>query len=189
MLLYCRYQSTTRREEIGLLLKGKTLPPPSVASAALPPPSTLPLQTGMGQHVEIEVREDTSASSIKGQLARMQQDSQQPVSRTTMWRRKRKALAAADSRASTAAASTASTAASTTAASTSTASASTSPKGMSVTERRIYMCGKCGKAATSEGHTQFRGQRYCPNVEGQIPKGQWQKEKKEELELKKKEKE
>eukprot|EP00117_Sycon_ciliatum_P047392 scpid107615/ scgid4296/ len=125
MLLYCRYQSTTRREEIGLLLKGKTLPPPSVASAALPPPSTLPLQTGMGQHVEIEVREDTSASSIKGQLARMQQDSQQPVSRTTMWRRKRKALAAADSRASTAAASTASTAASTTAASTASTAAST----------------------------------------------------------------
>eukprot|EP00117_Sycon_ciliatum_P023078 scpid102937/ scgid0389/ len=69
--------------------------------------------------------ESTLRKCIKGQLAQMQQDSQQPVSRTTMWRRKRKALAAADSRASTAAASTASTAASTTAASTASTAAST----------------------------------------------------------------
>lgn len=39
--------------------------------------------------------------------------------------------------------------------------------------RKVYCCGVCGKPTSSEGHTQFRGQRYCPDAPGQIGKEDW----------------
>ena len=40
-------------------------------------------------------------------------------------------------------------------------------------KRKIYSCSTCEKPVTSEGHTGFKGKRYCPHAEGQIPQQQW----------------
>lgn len=39
-------------------------------------------------------------------------------------------------------------------------------------QRKTYTCKTCSQPMTSAGHTQFRGQRYCPNAPGRIPKEQ-----------------
>ena len=36
-----------------------------------------------------------------------------------------------------------------------------------VLARKVYSCRVCGEAMSAPGHTQFRGQRYCPNTPGQ----------------------
>ena len=46
--------------------------------------------------------------------------------------------------------------------------------------RKTYTCKVCGRPMTSEGHTQFRGQRYCPSAPGQIPQDEWLQKKKDE---------
>ena len=51
-------------------------------------------------------------------------------------------------------------------------------------QRKTYTCRICGQPMTSAGHTQFRGQRYCPNAPGQIPKEQWLAARKEEAKAK-----
>ena len=48
----------------------------------------------------------------------------------------------------------------------------------SETSRKVYTCRMCRKPMSTEGHTQFRGQRYCPNVPGQIPRDEWLAQKK-----------
>lgn len=45
---------------------------------------------------------------------------------------------------------------------------------------RTYMCRVCGKPMASDGHTQFAGQRYCPETPGIPPKEQWLQQKREE---------
>lgn len=47
-------------------------------------------------------------------------------------------------------------------------------------QRKVYTCKKCGQPMASGGHTQFRGNRYCPNVPGQIPREQWLAARREE---------
>jgi hypothetical protein len=39
--------------------------------------------------------------------------------------------------------------------------------------KKAYSCWVCGKPITSQGHTQFRGQQYCPDAPGQLPKEEW----------------
>ena len=39
--------------------------------------------------------------------------------------------------------------------------------------RKAYTCTVCERPMTSEGHTQFRGQQYCPLAPGQIPQSEW----------------
>ena len=52
--------------------------------------------------------------------------------------------------------------------------------------RHAYRCKKCGQPQNKEtGHSQYYGQTYCPNEEGQIPKSEWRKQKAEEREAKK----
>ena len=46
--------------------------------------------------------------------------------------------------------------------------------------RKVYTCTVCGRPMTSEGHTQFRGQRYCPSAPGQMPQHEWLRKKKDE---------
>ena len=46
--------------------------------------------------------------------------------------------------------------------------------------RKAYTCTVCGRPMTSEGHTQFRGQRYCPSAPGQLPQDEWLQKKKDE---------
>ena len=46
--------------------------------------------------------------------------------------------------------------------------------------RKAYTCKVCKRPMTSEGHSQFRGQRYCPSAPGQIPLDEWLQKKKDE---------
>ena len=46
--------------------------------------------------------------------------------------------------------------------------------------RKVYTCRVCKKPMSSEGHTQFRGKRYCPHAPGQVPREQWLQERKAE---------
>ena len=49
-----------------------------------------------------------------------------------------------------------------------------------------YTCKKCKQPQNKEtGHSQYYGQTYCPNEEGQIPKNEWLKLKAEERKAKK----
>jgi len=51
---------------------------------------------------------------------------------------------------------------------------------------KIYRCCRtCGQAMTSTGHTQFRGQRYCPYVTGDTSRNEWLQAKKQEVAVKK----
>ncbi len=52
------------------------------------------------------------------------------------------------------------------------------------TGRKQYSCGKCGGGVSTEGHTQFRGQRYCPKTAG-VSKEEWLASKREEWKLSK----
>jgi hypothetical protein len=51
-------------------------------------------------------------------------------------------------------------------------------------QRKTYTCRVCSQPMMSAGHTQFRGQRYCPNAPGQIPKEQWLAARKDEAKAK-----
>ncbi|XP_078606607.1 uncharacterized protein LOC144879237 [Branchiostoma floridae x Branchiostoma japonicum] len=51
--------------------------------------------------------------------------------------------------------------------------------------RKEYTCSVCNQPMTSEGHTQFRGQRYCPYVPGQVSREEWLALKKAEAAAKK----
>ena len=58
-------------------------------------------------------------------------------------------------------------------------------EGKQAKTRKVYTCRVCGHPMTTEGHTQFRGQRYCPLAPGQIPQEEWLRRKKEEAARKK----
>ena len=51
-------------------------------------------------------------------------------------------------------------------------------------QRKTYSCRVCNQPMTSTGHTQFRGQRYCPNASGQISREEWLAARKEEAKAK-----
>ena len=40
-------------------------------------------------------------------------------------------------------------------------------------QRKIYSCSTSRQPMSAPGHTQFRGQRYCPHAQGQIPREEW----------------
>ena len=49
-----------------------------------------------------------------------------------------------------------------------------------------YTCKKCGQPQNKEtGYSQYYGQTYCSDEEGQIPKSEWVKQKAEERKAKK----
>ena len=51
--------------------------------------------------------------------------------------------------------------------------------------RKVYSCRVCGRPMTSEGHTQFRGQRYCAQTPGIAPQDEWLRQKRLEAASKK----
>ena len=51
--------------------------------------------------------------------------------------------------------------------------------------RKAYTCTVCRRPMTSDGHTQYRGQRYCPLAPGQISQDEWLQKKKDEAARKK----
>jgi hypothetical protein len=53
-------------------------------------------------------------------------------------------------------------------------------------QRKTYTCKVCSEPMSSAGHTQFRGQRYCPFAPGQIPREEWLAQKREAATSKKK---
>ena len=52
-------------------------------------------------------------------------------------------------------------------------------KGKAIESRKTYTCRVCSQPMSSAGHTQFRGQRYCPYAPGKIPKEEWLAQRKE----------
>lgn len=52
-------------------------------------------------------------------------------------------------------------------------------------KRKVYTCRVCNQPMTTAGHSQFRGQCYCPNAPGQLPKKEWLAQKKAEAAAKK----
>ena len=52
--------------------------------------------------------------------------------------------------------------------------------GKSAKPHRAYTCKACGRPMTSEGHTQFFGQRYCPHEPGQLSQDAWLQQKRQE---------
>ena len=54
------------------------------------------------------------------------------------------------------------------------------------TGARNYLCRKCGQSMRATGHSQYFGQRYCPNAE-ELPFEDWRKEAEERRRQKKKE--
>ena len=52
-------------------------------------------------------------------------------------------------------------------------------------ERKEYSCRICNRPMTTPGHTQFYGQRYCPDAPGQLPQEEWLRMKKQERDRKK----
>ena len=57
--------------------------------------------------------------------------------------------------------------------------------GTETKKAREYSCRQCKMPMRSAGHTQYKGRRYCPNIEGQIPFPQWLEERKKEEAVKK----
>ena len=55
----------------------------------------------------------------------------------------------------------------------------------STTTRKQNSCQICGRVMTSPGHTQYCGQRNCPDAPGQIPREEWLEQKKAEAKAKK----
>ena len=51
-------------------------------------------------------------------------------------------------------------------------------------ERKEYSCRVCGRPMTTPGHSQFYGQRYCPDAPGQLPQ-EWLRMKKQVRDRKK----
>ena len=80
-------------------------------------------------------------------------------SRTTLWRRRKKA-----------------------------AESGIPPTQAEPTKRKAYSCKVCGKPMTSEGHSQFKGKRYCPHEPGVLPLDQWLQQRRAEANAKAKEK-
>ena len=50
--------------------------------------------------------------------------------------------------------------------------------------RKQYSCRVCGNPMSGHGHTQFQGQRYCPQAPNQIAIEEWLAVKREEAKLK-----
>ena len=149
------YKNSTRRDEIKMLMQGCTPPPNIISQCPLPPPRELPLgplPAPLQCHIFDEPEDTTGQAKVRGItppaiVSTPSTSTKQSASRTTEWRQRKKA-----------------------AASISTSQASTST---SVTSRKVYTCRICGNPMTSPGHTQYRGQRYCPEEPEQIPKEEW----------------
>lgn len=165
------YKDSVRRDEVKTLIQGlqlpkevfgtaEELPPVRVRPTSPGPPPDCPLviQEPVDTTGQAKVRNSVASQSAPPSTSLVMLDSSTPtthVSRTTEWRR-RKAAAAGKQ-----------------------------PQGVYEQQtnkppRKQYGCRVCGKAMSSPGHTQFRGQRYCPDAPNQIPREQWLAQKKAE---------
>jgi len=157
-------------------MQGLSLPSPSVcASEPLHPPRLRPSSPPpppQQPHPLVEPVDTEGQAKVKSTggdkaVPTSVPTSEPPraVSRTTEWRRRKAAAAATALSNSTGPAAPA-------------RSASTEVK--TEVKRKQYSCRVCGRPMQSEGHTQFRGQRYCPDAPGQVPKEEWLSQKKTE---------
>lgn len=129
-----------------------------VAREVLPTHKERPIavQNEPGNPEEIPDKEDTVDQASVGTVATPPQPPAQSVSRTTQWRQRKRAYESAGGEPAQAKA-----------------------------PRKEYTCRVCKQQMVGSGHTQFRGQRYCPNAPGQIAKEEWLRLRRAEAEAKK----
>ena len=171
------YKNAMRRDEIKMLMQGISSPSATHTSDhPLPPPTFLPpgpppapLET---HHFE-EPEDTTGQARVRGQQrppSAPPAPQIQPASRTTEWRQRQRAASLASGSASSSASGSASSSASVSVPPT---QPPPPPTTATTKQRKVYSCRICGKPMTSPGHTQFRGQRYCPDEPGQMSKEEW----------------
>lgn len=148
------YKNTTRTNEIKMLMQGLSVPQPTIcASSGLPNPKARPtapphdFDESDDTRGQAKVRRDPSVSCTNTTCT-----TPTLVSRTTQWRQRRKA-------------GTCTTVTSTPAVATTTATTHRI--------RKEYCCRICGRPMSSTDHSQFHGQRYCPNAFAELSKEEW----------------
>ena len=162
------YKNTTRRDEVKMLMQG-ILPPSADLTSQQPllPARTLPpgpLPAPMESH-EFEEPEDTTGQArVRGTQSNPPllptTVVPTPANQTADWCHREKAAAASGSGSSSSSSTVAPT-------------RPLLPTSTTTKQRKVYSCRICGKPMASPGHTQFRGQRYCPEQPGQMSKEEW----------------
>ena len=173
------YKDITRRNEIKFLMQGLSLPRPSLTtdSDSLPPAKVLPTRphlSPINPHSFPEAEDTTGQARVRGSTSTpsLLGPSDEPIAIPL------------------------STTGPSTSTSTSPCVSGPPPPVSRTTEwrhkktgcgqaARSYKCKVCKQPMTTEGHTQFRGQRYCPKLPGQIPREEWIAQKKAEADAKK----
>ena len=181
------YKNKTRREEIITLLQGHSVPGNiSVATDALPPlrecppdlqgqPEVMVFPEPEDRSGRLQVRKRSGKQQVGKSvssnvisvpsviLSHPTQAITQPLShscppvsqslqstatlsRTTLWRRRKQVASSGGNMYSS---------------------------GVESTKRKIYTCKVCEQPMTSDGHTQFKGKRYCPHEVGAPPAEEW----------------
>lgn len=162
------YKNTSRRDEVKMLMQG-ILPPSADLTSQQPllPAGTLPpgpLPAPMESH-EFEEPEDTTGQArVRGTQSNPPllptTVVPTPANQTADWCHREKAAAASGSGSSSSSSTVAPT-------------RPLLPTSTTTKQRKVYSCRICGKPMASPGHTQFRGQRYCPEQPGQMSKEEW----------------
>lgn len=160
------YKDNVRRDEVKLLMKGLAVPEPQLLSKEqLTPARTRPSSppTSLAESHVYEESEDTSGEAQRRTLdQRTSQPSPQqigevpmevlpPTPSTSRTTDWRRRKAIAEG----------------------SGPATKAP-------RKVYACRVCNQPMATEGHTQYKGRRYCPNAPGQIPKEEWLAQRKAE---------
>ena len=147
-----RYKNVTRLDEIKILMQGISLPESLTTMDALPPAIALPATIRVPQHepfVQHQPQDTVGTAKVRGKKQEVLPNQEFPThaassqSRTTEWRKRKLAL---------------------------NSDPSATPKKM---DRKVYTCKGCKLPVASAGHTQFRGQRYCPNTNSEITQQEW----------------
>ncbi|CAH3031612.1 unnamed protein product [Pocillopora meandrina] len=137
------YKDTTRMEEIKTLLQGFQIPPPPPVSAAEPLPAARVCPSSPPNVQEpFSFSEPLDTTGKAKVRSRTSSPMQLPSSAalSSSTSKWRKRKAEAEGRA------------------------------QFKEVRKVYTCRVYSKPMTSEGHTQFRGRRYCPNAPVQVPR-------------------
>ena len=142
----------------------ETLPPAATSKIQMAPePVTIDEPADTVDQASVRTKRALSAATIQEALAEPEPTpTPQKVSRTTEWRRRRALLEG-----------------------TLAGNRGKGPAGGAEAPRKEYSSRICSQSMSTEGHTQFRGQRYCPNAHNQVPKDEWLKLRRAEAAAKK----
>lgn len=152
------FKDVTRQKEIKSLLAGHALPRPDVvASEPLPAAAERPKKD---DPPSVQSVIDSSAAETNNNTEQyvILAEVQVPVSRTTQWRRGKSKATAGPMDGSS---------------SEPTVQIPLAGHRPDMNKRKIYSCRVCGQPMVSEGHTQYRGKRFCPYAPGALSKEEW----------------